>query len=107
MASMRPGRFAPDNTLHYSRSYRSLQASMRPGRFAPDNVKQVRVQDYDNASMRPGRFAPDNDVYTTTMRLHQRASMRPGRFAPDNPTGDYHAIVGKTSFNEAGAVCPG
>ena len=37
-------------------------ASMRPGRYAPDNavINWPFFKSYHLASMRPGRYAPDN-----------------------------------------------
>ena len=36
-ASMRPGRYAPDNGETYQGLFARVAASMRPGRYAPDN----------------------------------------------------------------------
>ena len=61
VASMRPGRNAPDNFSGSTSDQSAAAASMRPGRNAPDNTRRVVTEDGDHrASMRPGRNAPDN-----------------------------------------------
>ena len=86
LASMRPGRFAPDNVVGDVVVGDEEVASMRPGRFAPDNraVFPFLLGEVDHASMRPGRFAPDNLEREGERWVAGTASMRPGRFAPDN-----------------------
>ena len=85
-----------------------ILASMRPGRNAPDNVVAPHLEDVElAASMRPGRNAPDNLYEAVDSAGESRASMRPGRNAPDNQTSTYSAGDRKGRFNEAGAKCPG
>ena len=60
-------------------------ASMRPGRNAPDNASGLAlVGERGPASMRPGRNAPDNHRLRGGPGERAAASMRPGRNAPDN-----------------------
>ena len=70
-------------------------ASMRPGRNAPDNAGLADGQQraLDAASMRPGRNAPDNGPAPAAPPTFPRASMRPGRNAPDNTDADLAACV--------------
>ena len=57
--------------------------------------------------MRPGHFAPDIVLGGGQVEIRWDASMRPGHFAPDIiPTTSFCSTTA-TSFNEAGAFCPG
>ena len=83
-------------------------ASMRPGRNAPDNAEvdaSVIVEIF--ASMRPGRNAPDNGIVRFADPRAAFASMRPGRNAPDNSRWTRRLWRRWRRFNEAGAKCPG
>ena len=51
VASMRPGRNAPDNVDLVRGLMRPALASMRPGRNAPDNGGELRWPDPDEAGL--------------------------------------------------------
>ena len=54
----------PRITAYYEAAEKTrLRASMRPGRYAPDNaVRRAVLRGVAAASMRPGRYAPDNQA---------------------------------------------
>ena len=96
--------YAPRNGM----SSRRL-ASMRPGRNAPENGEDgVRTpRGAALASMRPGRNAPENVLVVGIAALFIYRFNEAGAKCPGEPSARPRNSSARPRFNEAGAKCPG
>ena len=106
---MRPGQAAPEFSSEAATSAEGFQCFNEAGAGCPGIRPAHRGggRPGARASMRPGQAAPEFNPSLWKTGFANSASMRPGQAAPEFSEAEDFRRPAVSSFNEAGAGCPG